>query len=336
MPKILRIYAERIDPEVLLGRAFDDFWRTFPALLASRGWSGSLELVTKVVLAAPGTAVEVGTSRLLSERAGIPVDRVWLWGQHWDPAKVFLNRSTLDEIFDGWDRTLSGLGAAAGSLEGIFFDLEPNLAHLERLRELRSFPSAFRKMLTQSMVAGTGARHLRVRLAELRATSAAPVMAACVPVGGLGGLSWILERALGTPMTEGLEPLWPELTAMVYPSFALPLLDVLGPARANLVAARLGRALTAAHLRHWRHTAVAASVICGTNCVGILEDEPSFAGPEAMAPLLRAAVELRPHALGVFNLSGIVYGPRGGAGAPLPALWRRWGEVLGDVLAEDR
>lgn len=333
----LRIYCELIGVERLYGEAMLRFMGGFRAALAQQGWSGSVELVLKVLLPADGDVVAPALVERLapSVRGELEVDRLWLWGQLVDRQRVYLNVGTVTPIFAGWRRLMRQLERAGVAVEGAFFDLEPDREVLEVLSD--SWVRGARELVGGARLTShrRAASRMAAEVEELRADLGAPVLAACAPVTVLG--PWVPwgERLIGTPLVcEERGPIFPELTCMNYTSFGLPRLGGVEAARAWSRAARAGGWVARRHVEWTRSLGIVGSVICGTNCVGILGDEPSFPHAAAMRELLHRTAEARPNALEVFNLTGIVYGPQGVDAdfAVNEPRWRAWAGVLAEAL----
>lgn len=333
MVEVLRIYAEMV-PLARWGEAgVAEGLAQLRAKLAEgpHGWRGSLELVVKVELgAAPDEAL-----CHVARGVGLGVDRVWLWGQLPRAQGVFLNRWTWPQVFDGWACLLDDLEAREVAPQGLFFDLEPELSALEAV--FRREPGAWERLRARNAAPGheRAVEGVAGRLAELRARTGAPILAACVPLSGFGAEAELAaERALGLPVHRGDgRSVWPELSVMVYTSFALPRLGLDRPSAWRAVG-ELGAWLAKAHVQQAARAGARGSVICGLCATGILGDEPIYPGPTAMLPLLRGAVAARPHALEVFELRGVL-----GDGAAKGDRWRAdparidaWAAALREVL----
>lgn len=333
----LRLYCELIPADALLLEPWRAFFQGLRAELALHGWRGRLELVLKVDLPRPGEPPPASLLALLEQRARLDVDQLWLWGQL-QGGQVYMNTLTWRPVLEAWGHLVRELQARALPLEGLFFDLEPEL---DVIRDLsHSHPRALWRLWRR--YAGRhhegATRGVAQGLEALSARAGAPLLAACFPTAALGPLAWSADRWLGTPTFyhRGGSP-WPELTTMAYTSFLLPPLEALGvgvEARHRL-AAQVAGWLSRAHVARARRAGVRGSVIWGLVAVGILGDEPVFESPELARAALLAVASAGPEALGVFNVWGIA----GGAQAPPPgavpveARWRAWARVLAQALA---
>lgn len=339
----LRIYVELIPHDHLaapdLVRALD----TLEAALrapdpAGARWEGPLELVLKLVLPRAGEDLPAASLRLLhpETRAQLPAQRVWLWGQLADRSRVYLNLRTWPHVLDGWRRLLGLLERHHLPLEGAFFDLEPDRRDLQLLSDALPLGAAALAAHARPHRATRQTALLSAAIRGLRGEIAAPLLAACAPITALPDpLVDPAAAFLGTPLCdpEGA-PIWPALAVMNYVSFLLPVFGGLDRPLAWRASGRLGGLLAARHRRWSARRGVESSVICGTNCIGILGDEPSYPHADAMMPLLEAAVRAEPGPLEVFNLTGLLLGPGGfepSRPVELPRL-RAWGAALGAAL----
>ena len=333
----LRIYCELLGAEELFSDPLVAFMAGFREVLEGLGWRGSLEVVLKVLLPSEGDAVDEALWDRLggSGRQALAADRIWLWGQLVDRQRVYLNTGTHEAVFSGWRRLLAQMAAAGVVPEGLFFDLEPDRWVLEVLSD--SWVRGAGEVLGEARLLSHRRSALEIGEAVrgLMAQTGVPVLAACAPLTLFG--RWVpwAERVVGTPLVcEERGPIWPELTCMNYVSFGLPTLGGVGAARAWARSARIGGWVARRHVAWARAQGVVPSVICGTNCVGILGDEPSYPDAASMRGLLLATAAAKPNALEVFNLTGIVYGP-GGVDAEFrvdEGRWRAWAAVLGEAL----
>jgi hypothetical protein len=337
MIQTLRLYCELIPMERLLEPSFGDFFRALQVRLSAAGWSGQVELVQRVTLPREGDGVEAALLSLLERRSELSVDRLWLWGLLWDGEKSYLNAGSWEEVLCGWERLLEGLEGRGLVAEGLFFDLEPDLAVLRaaasgRWGELWALGRR-RGRGSASVLSGLGER-----VEALRARSGgAPVLAACPPTGALGPLAQVVDRWLGVPVFDDAGgTIWPELTAMAYTSFLLPPLRRLGVPEGLCCAwaGAVGGWLARGHVERARRAGAVGSVICGLCGVGALGDEPVFAGPAQMRAQVEAVMSAGPSALEVFNVSGMMW--EGGGyqegRAPDPARWGAWVGFLEEAL----
>lgn len=237
---------------------------------------------------------------------------------------MYLNAGSLERVTAGWRALLGELDQVAVPLEGAVLDLEPDLRHLDGL--YRGRPGALAWLL------GRRPDHDRA-VASARALNAllsarAPVLAAVPPTQILGPLGPLLERRLGLPVT-GVD--WGERTEMTYTSFLLPWLRGLG---SEVLAWRLAGLAAGPLVRAHVKSPGRTSAILGTCGIGTLGDEPCFPHAEAMRTQVRAAAQAQPHALGVFNLLGLVSPGKGYRPGlePDEDRWRRWAKMLREEL----
>jgi hypothetical protein len=305
----------------LLERPWCQFLHRFRAAVSPI----KLELVVKVLLPDGNARLEAGVEDLLAQRLALGVDRLVLWGQLRDRSSVYLNARTLPFVDAGWRQLLERIDAGGWPLEGALLDLEPDLRRLSGLSRLEG--SAWRWLLRgQSDLPESSVHELQSLVSILAARG--PVIAAVPPLSILGPLAPLAARRLGL-LVDGVA--WPEITEMTYTSFLLP---VLGPVLGNDRAWRLAGAAAGALARASTRRPGRRSVICGTCGIGLLGNEPCFPHARSMRAQVRAAASARPHAIGVFNLLGLVSDGRGYRPGLMPdeARWEPWARMLREEL----
>ncbi len=339
----LRIYVELIPHDHLAAPRLLRALRTLEGTLrapdpAGHAWQGPLELVLKLILPRPGEDLPPSLLRLLhpERRPLLPAQRVWLWGQLADRSRVYLNLRTWPHVLDGWRCLLRLLRRHRLPLEGAFFDLEPDRSDLQLLSDALPLGAAALAAHARPHRAARQTADLQRAVLDLQRDLDAPLLAACAPITALPDpLVDPAAAFLGTPLcAHDGAPIWPALAVMNYTSFLLPLLGGPHQPLAWRATAHLGALLAARHHRWSARRGIQSSVICGTNCIGILGDEPSYPHAHAMTPLLHAAARAEPGPLEVFNLTGLLFGPHGFAPdrpVDLPRL-HAWGAALGAAL----